>query len=148
MPLRLRHLRDVQDRRDVLHAHDARRGDVRLAQRRVVPPFDGVDVVAFFLLRIALESLQQLRDVALRHLEIVRHGDAVVVVPDGDDHRDLQHARGVDRFPEHPLGAARVADRSPRHFVATPRELRHRLQLVDLAIELRGPGQPDQARHL
>ena len=148
MPLRLRHLVDVNDGRHVLHAHDRRRGDVRLAKRGVIPAVHDVDVVAALLFRIALKSFQQLRDVALRHLEFVRHRDAVVVVPDRDEHRHLQHARRIDRLPEHPLGTTGVADRAPRDLVAVARELRGRFQLFELAIDLRRVRESDQPRHL
>ncbi len=132
----------------MLHPHDRRGGDVGLAQRRVIPAVHDVDVVSDLLFRIALEAFEKLGDVALCDLELVRHGDAIVVVPYGEEHRRLKHTGGVDRLPEHPLGTTGVADGAPGDLVAIAREPRRRLQLLDLAIELRGIGQADQARHL
>src|SRR6202008_2365238 len=88
MARRLGHLVDVNDGRHVLHPYDRRRGDVGLAQRRIVPVVYDVDVVAGLLFRVALEALEHLGDVAFGDLKVVGDGDAVVVVPDGDEHRD------------------------------------------------------------
>ena len=148
MSLRLRHLGDMNDGRHVLHAHDRRGVNVRFTQRGIIPALDRIHVESLLLLRIALKSFQQLGEIALRDLELIRDGDAIAVVPDGDEHRHLQHAPRIDRLPEHPLGAAGIADRAPGDLVAVSGKLRHRLQLVELAIQLRGPGQSDQSRHL
>jgi hypothetical protein len=64
-------------------------------------------------------------------------------------HRDLPHADRVDRLPEHTLGTAGVADRAEYDLVAAVRETCGlRLQMVPLAVELRGIRQPHQLGHL
>src|SRR5436190_23752529 len=62
--LRLRDFDDMHDSGNVLHARDRRCVQVRLAKRRVIPAFDGVNVEALLLLRLALESLQQLGEIS------------------------------------------------------------------------------------
>src|SRR5207253_3218922 len=115
---------------------------------RIVPTFYGVDVIALLTAAVALKSFEELGEIALGDLKLVRHGDAVSVVPDRNDHRHADHAGGIDRLPEHPLGAARVTDRAPRDLVAAVRELRHLFHLTDDAIELRRVAESDEPRHL
>ena len=98
---------------------------------------------------VALHARERLRDRALRRLQFVRHRDAVAVVPDGDDERDLQDARGVHRLPEEALARPGVAARAEADLVAVVREAARGLaQARRDAVELRGPREPDRARHL
>ena len=119
------------------------------AQGRIVPAGDGVEIEPGAAAFGVAETLEHLGDVALGHLELVRHRDAVAVVPDREQHRRLQHAHRVDRLPEHAFGAAGVADGAERHLVAVIGEAAAQLaQPFAQAIDLRRPRQTHQPRHL
>src|SRR5438128_415532 len=96
--LRLRHLGDVEDRRDVARARPLRGDRVGLAAREVIPSLHDVQVVPGAVAR-ALESPKDLADRAFRRLQLVRHRDPVAVVPDGNEERDAEHAGRVQRLP-------------------------------------------------
>ncbi len=132
----------------MLGAGDACGAQEGIDEARIIPAGHGVNIVAPIAARLALEPLQQLRDAALGQLELVRHADAVVVVPDAEDHWPAEHARGVDGFPEHAFGTARVADRAEGDLVAVVRERRERGQFWKLPVELRGVSKADEPGHL
>ena len=111
-------LGDVHQAGDVILAGDIRSGLVNFQQGGIIPGADGVDIKAAiaFLGRagLALEAFQDGGDVLLDHLELVGDGDAVAVIENGDDRRCLQHADGVDRFPEQCLRRWKRCRWSPR----------------------------------
>jgi hypothetical protein len=112
MALGLRHLEDVDDRRHVFASRGFGGAAIGFMQSGVIPALDAVDIEALVDTLLAAEAGHDLRDLGLGDLKLVGHRDTVVIVPDRDDHGHLQHADGVDRLPEHSLGAARVADRA------------------------------------
>ena len=126
MSLRLGDFGDMHQRGDVILAGDLGGGRVGFEQGGIVPAAHGVEVVAAVALvggaGVALEAAQDGADVFLDHLELVGDGDAVAVVVDGEDGGGVQHADGVDRFPEDALGGGGVADAGPGDLVAVVRE--------------------------
>ncbi len=55
----LRHLSDVDERRHVLLARQGGGAGIRLQQRRVIPPLDGVQFVAAGSIRLTAKAGQQ-----------------------------------------------------------------------------------------
>ena len=146
VPLRLRELGDVKERRLLLLAHALDSAEVRLDQRRIVPAPDCVDVDAGAI--VGDETSQHIGDRALRRLGRDGHRDAVAVVPDGQRHRYLQNPRRVHGLPEMSLARGRVADGAERDLVAVDREAVLRAtKLRVVTVELRRVRQPEQARH-
>ena len=148
MPLRLGHLGHMDDRWDVLAAGAIGRELVNVTARDVIVAFHGVEVDARPAV-LPAEPFEHRRDRALRCLELVRHRNPVAVVPDRDDQRDLQDARGVQALPEDPLARAGVPDRGEADLLAAAREAASdRTCGRRFAVQPRRPGQPDRARHL
>ena len=148
VPLRLRHLGYVNDRGDVVAASALDRDLVDVDARHVVVTLHGVEVQSRSAL-LTPEALEHRRDRALRRLELVRHRDAIPVVPDGDDERDLQHTGRVEAFPEHALARACVPDGGEADFLSVVRETaRDRARGGRFAVQLRCPGQADRPGHL
>ena len=88
------------------------RDAIDLAQSRIVPALDAVDVEPLLPAHLALEAGKDVRDLGLGDLILPGHGNPVVVVPDRHQYGCAQHADCVDRFPEQPLGTTGVADRT------------------------------------
>src|SRR5688572_2568828 len=95
-----------------------------------------------------LEALEDSRDVALRHLKRIRNRNAETVIPDRQQHRDLQDANRVDRFPEQSFRASGVADGSEHDFIAVRGKRVAFRELGHPSVEFRRVGEPYQARHL
>ena len=84
-----------------------------------------------------------------RHLKCVGDGDPETVVPYRQQHRDLQNAHCVDRFPEHALGTAGVSDSTESDLVTIARKIcSYFLQAVQIPIEFRCVGEPHKSGHL
>ena len=146
MALRLRHLGDVDQRGLVLSPHLVDRGRVGLDERGVIPSAGDVDIDARPVVRT--EASEHVGDRCLRGFRGDWHRDSVSVIPHRHRHRDLEHARGVDRLPEQALAGRGVADGPERDLVAIDGEpVLCILQLRVVAIELRRIGKPDQSRH-
>ena len=149
MPVRLRQFGDMDDGGHVVAPHRPCGLLEGAVERRVVPPVHAVDADPALLavFRAVAEALEDDRDVALGELQLVGHRDAVAVVPDRQEHRRLHDGDGVDRFPESPFGAGGVADGAEGDLVAAVAPAPG-AQVRPPAVELRGEGEPDQARHL
>ena len=148
VPLRLRQLGDVDDRRDVLPPHPFGGLQIGLAEGRVVPAACPVEVDPVRHPLVALEAGEHLGEAALGELVLDRHRDAVAVVPDREQHRRLHHGGGVDRLPEEAFGARGVADRAEGDLVAPPREVREVGEVGPAAEDARGVAEADQTWHL
>ncbi len=132
--LRLSDLDDVNQRGDVILARDFRRAEVGLDQRGIIPAAHGVMIEAALILSVAFKAFERGADIFLDHLKLIRHGDAVTVVIDGDDGGRFEHADGVDAFPKHAFGCGGVADSRKRDFISIARKIFERLERVQLAI--------------
>ena len=130
----LRQFRDVNDRRRMVVTNQFRRFDVRGTQLRIVPASRDVDIDAGPSAHAVLESFQDSRDVSLRHLKRIGNGDPEAVIPDRQQHRNLQDADRIDRFPEEAFGASGVADRAENDFIAVRMRT---AQLVSLSSGIR-----------
>ena len=152
MSLRLGHLIDMHKRRNMKLACDLRCVLIGFEQDRIIPAAyleELVAALAFRLgARLALEALQNFVDVLLNHLELVRDRNSIAIVIDSNDCRRLEHANGIDRFPEHALRRRSVANTGEGHLVTVLRELGEAFEFLQLTIQHRGIGKPYRARHL
>ena len=90
---------------------------VGFEQGHVVPALDGEDFHARLVVG-ALQPGEGFRDAGLRGLVLHGDGNAVAVVPDRHQQRDLEYPGGVHRFEEHALRRRRIADGGEADFVA------------------------------
>src|SRR5688572_13268997 len=135
MSLRLSHLGDMHQSRDMMLARYLCRGRIRFEQRGIIPAAHLIEIIAARTFRTALEPPHNFVNVFLDHLISVGHGDTIAIIIDGDDRGRSQNADGIDRFPEHAFSRRRVANACERDFVTILRELIELLEFSESAIE-------------
>ena len=145
--LRLRHVLDVENRRNM---RLARFCDTRLknrAHRCVVPRLTRIYMypVAFF---VDFEPAQGFRNTALCRLKCRWYADAVAIVPNKKSQRDAHDCNGINRFKKRTFRRTRIADGTKTDFVAIVRKLRRVAQFRYFAVFLRSQSHTDSPRHL
>ena len=148
VPLGLGDFLDVNQDRNVVLATTLHRFLVRRHKGWEIPPLHAVNqqaVGAFF----PLKPCKSFGNALLDGLVLLRHRNAVAVVPHVHEHGHLQDAGGVHGLPEHPFRRARVTDGADGNLVAAVGELGvGGCHVWEGAVHLARLGQTQQARHL
>ena len=110
--------RHVQYGRRVIEPDQIRSFEIRRTQFRIVPPSHDVKINARAAAGTMTETFQDSGDVAFGHLKRVGNRDTESVIPDREQHRRLQHANGIDRFPEKTFSTTGISDRAKYNFIA------------------------------